>query len=385
MLTLLVAAGFWYLLKAQNRNINELSIETKNYQKKVELREKDNIAKNAEKGESLELLKLEKDILSIKKDEVNAKNALYMNIVQVLGLLTVTSYLTWRNLRATEEKLVTERFSKAVEHLGSEESQIIMGGVYSLERISQDSHKDYWVIMEILASFVRRKSPAQVDGTLTLERKEIQQIQQILTVIGRRDVNNDKEKIDLSFVNFQKINLSTANLTGVNLQASILSNLNLNHAILSDANLNGADLSGANLTGAILIKVNSIIHQETFLSIKFVKANLTEANLSKAILNLANFTHATMDRTILTNTQLREAIMIEAQLVDANLDGADLTKTNLSKANLQGASFKNAILNGANLTDARGLDVEQIRMAKDHKNATFSKTFQDKLNKLPVL
>ena len=78
-----------------------------------------------------------------------------------------------------------------------------MGGIYALERIANESKKDYWPIMEILTAYVRKNSPKK--NYLTIEpisidiqanestinkvsdiRKIPLDIQAVLTVLGRR-------------------------------------------------------------------------------------------------------------------------------------------------------------------------------------------------------
>ena len=72
-------------------------------------------------------------------------------------------YLTWRRVTAIEEGQVTERFTRAVEQLGSEQLTIRLGGIYSLERIARDSQKDHWTVMEVLTAVVRERSGSLSD------------------------------------------------------------------------------------------------------------------------------------------------------------------------------------------------------------------------------
>ncbi len=125
----------------------------------------------------------------------------------------VTAYFTYRNVRATEanvkateEKQVTERFSKAVELLGSEKLEVRMGAIYALERIAKDSPKDHWTIMEVLTSLVREKSQTRHIPNIKITID----IQSALAVIGRRDSSKDSEygRLDLSNTNLQQANLS---------------------------------------------------------------------------------------------------------------------------------------------------------------------------------
>lgn len=101
---------------------------------------------------------------SFKSDDLEKRN-FALEIVKTLGLgITGISLLftVWEGLEdrnMTHERLVTERFSKAVEHLQSEDETVRIGGIYALERIAKDSERDYWTIMDLLTSYVRNKYP----------------------------------------------------------------------------------------------------------------------------------------------------------------------------------------------------------------------------------
>ena len=56
------------------------------------------------------------------------------------------------------QRRVTESFSKAIEHLGSDKLEVRLGGIYALERISRESAPDYWTVMENLTAFVRERT-----------------------------------------------------------------------------------------------------------------------------------------------------------------------------------------------------------------------------------
>ena len=91
----------------------------------------------------------------------------------------VTLYLTWRRANAAEwtvevsvEGQITERFTKAVEQLGSDNTAISLGGIYALERIAKDSEKDHWPVMEVLTAYVRENSLRWYPKTRQLAKRE---------------------------------------------------------------------------------------------------------------------------------------------------------------------------------------------------------------------
>ena len=60
--------------------------------------------------------------------------------------------------KADLQRRITESFTKAIEHLGSDNLQVRLGGIYTLERISRESELDYWPVMETLTGFVRERA-----------------------------------------------------------------------------------------------------------------------------------------------------------------------------------------------------------------------------------
>ena len=60
--------------------------------------------------------------------------------------------------KADQQRRITESFSRAIEQLASEEIEIRVGGIYTLERIAHDSLDDYWTVMETLTTFVRERA-----------------------------------------------------------------------------------------------------------------------------------------------------------------------------------------------------------------------------------
>jgi hypothetical protein len=60
--------------------------------------------------------------------------------------------------RADLQRRITESFSKAIEQLGSDKLEVRLGGIYALERISQESPQDHWAVMENLTAFVRERT-----------------------------------------------------------------------------------------------------------------------------------------------------------------------------------------------------------------------------------
>jgi type II secretory pathway component PulM len=102
-----------------------------------------------------------------------------------------------RTYELTEQGQVTDRYTKAVEQLGSNTIDVTIGGIYALERIAHDSPRDHPAVMEVLSACIREHSREQwpvpvSDDDLVPKRTTRPDIQAALIVIGRRDATNDR-------------------------------------------------------------------------------------------------------------------------------------------------------------------------------------------------
>ena len=69
-----------------------------------------------------------------------------------------TVELTRQTFELTEQGQVTDRYTKAIEQLGSDKLDVRIGGIYALERVARDSAKDHPTVMEVLTAFIREHS-----------------------------------------------------------------------------------------------------------------------------------------------------------------------------------------------------------------------------------
>jgi hypothetical protein len=62
------------------------------------------------------------------------------------------------NFGLSREGPVTDRYTKAIEQLGSDKLDVRIGGIYALERVARDSARDHPTVMEVLTAFIREHS-----------------------------------------------------------------------------------------------------------------------------------------------------------------------------------------------------------------------------------
>jgi hypothetical protein len=164
---------------------------------------------------------------------------------------------------------ITERFTRAIDQLGHERLDVRVGGIYALERLTNDSPRDQAPIAEVLSAFVRGHAPwpptgkdqppagAPLDAVRPL-REWAPDVQAALTVLGRCERPRDgPRRLDLTNTDLRhallgEANLQHTDLTGARLQGADLYCTQLQDAKFVGACLQGAYLVGAQLQGAIL-------------------------------------------------------------------------------------------------------------------------------------
>lgn len=177
-----------------------------------------------------------------------------------------------RTLELAEQGQVTERFTKALELLGSEQLDVRLGAIYALERIMADSARDHLAIVELLAAFVRQHAPSWPPGENEDPDPELGPIATdvlaAVTVLTRRPRDREERR--------------PVNLAGVLLAYG---------ADLPGADLSNMDLSWSNLAGADLREA------------KLISADLASTNFADADVTGAMAAHADLSRIDLTEEQ----------------------------------------------------------------------------------
>jgi hypothetical protein len=256
---------------------------------------------------------------STRVDLQNARYALQNNVrgqlIQVLAALVVVAgaVATWQQIRIAREGQITDRFTRAIDHLGSDKLDVRLGGIYALERIALNSSADRTSVTSIIGAFVRGHAPwlvgspdgpehptPVVDEKLPWLTNRAIDIQTAMHVLARRPRYADEPRLLLSRADLRGMylyhprldrammrhsNLARSWMPGSRLERSELVDADLRQANLQGANLADADLRSAHLQGADLRR--AILRE----------ADLRGANLTDAILDEADLTAAKIDDT----------------------------------------------------------------------------------------
>jgi uncharacterized protein YjbI with pentapeptide repeats len=299
-----------------------------------------------------------------------------INVAEIRRAADLTHEREW-------EGKITERYTRAVEQIGSGSLHVRLGGIYALERIARDSSDDQRTIVEVLSAYIRESSADRALRPLSESTtvgnssagfvRPATDIRAAVTVLARLPFLPRVPRADLTGANLTgPASLAgfrfpvAANLAGVDLRnvdlthASLIkcnfAGADLGGAVLAGAALGGSDFTGADLGGANLADAELI--GATLTRAGLIGSRLTDARMNKADLTGADLGGADLTDAVLVGANfnvagLIGARLVRAELIVARLNHARMNEADLTGANLGGASLRRALLAGADLTGAR--------------------------------
>lgn len=233
-------------------------------------------------------------------DRLKAENDVRSTLLQgfggllALGGVAVGAVMTLRQFRANREGHTIDLFTKAIDHLASDQVSVRHGGVYALEQLSELDARYRGHAHALLTAFVRRHAPwppTHPESEVPTKRRPrhggvADDIGAALAALSRQTMildgaSSELERVDLRDaeldgldiprVCFAHSNLEGAHLAGTQLVGATLSDTLLRNTDLSGADLREADLTSADLRGAVLLNAN------------LTSAELRDANLMGVI------------------------------------------------------------------------------------------------------
>ncbi|MGW4544731.1 pentapeptide repeat-containing protein [Streptomyces chartreusis] len=279
------------------------------------------------------------------QDRLKAVNDVRTTLLQVVGGLVVLfgAYATWRQLRvsqdglrATQEGYVTDRFSRAVDQLGSDKLDVRIGGLHALWRIAEQSARDREAIISIQAAYLRThlpwppagpQSPAAdvpINDIAPLETRAAD-AQVALIALGVLCRHREQSWVNLSITDLRRADCDGLWFPEVNFDRACMEAAGLYHANLTQASLVSVNLRHADLTTAILRRARCVL------------ADLRAAKLVETDLRDADFTETDLREANLRKADAHGAVFHRADLRTADLRGTDLSTADLVEARLTGA------------------------------------------------
>ena len=190
-------------------------------------------------------------------DDARLQAASGFRTAVIAGLAALGSLvMAARTYRLTQQGQITDRYTKAIEQLGSDKPEVRLGGIYALERIAKDSAPDGATIAEVLTAFIRGRTPwpprrpdQPSEDTPIKEipflRYRAPDVQAALSALGRQPSMTATQPLNLSDTDLRRADLSNADLQGARLLGARLQGTNVRAAQLQRVNLCHAQLQGA--------------------------------------------------------------------------------------------------------------------------------------------
>jgi uncharacterized protein YjbI with pentapeptide repeats len=254
------------------------------------------------------------------KDLAELENGSRSTLVQLFGgvALILTFVVTWlqiadtrkatdRTLQLTAAQQETERFTRAVEQLGSTRQEVRIGGIYGLQQAARDTPNRGEAVAHLMVAYLKSHHRLRVNDTRLKgldTRNEL--AQQGTAVVGPCESSAAPPWPDTQAALSVLLGIPSAARPRMDLIAVDLIGVRINGADFSGAMLTDASLAGAKLAGA-----------------RFDDALLSRTDLRRACLRQARFDHA------------------DVGFVDAT--GADFSGADLSTADLPGGTLPAAV------------------------------------------
>jgi hypothetical protein len=205
------------------------------------------------------------DVGKTRAERTKLRNDFRSTETQFLGGLAIAAGLifTWRTLGLNRKGQLADRFSKAIDQLGSKDLDVRLGAIYSLERIARDSKDDHGPVLEVLTAYVRRYERTDRDPP----GGPAYDVQAICTVLGRRSLSHDGpgRVLDLAGADLRFTNISGS------FRNALFTAADLDSAMISEADLDGASLVAARAGATI---VSSTIRKATLQGAVFGSARI---------------------------------------------------------------------------------------------------------------
>jgi hypothetical protein len=281
-------------------------------------------------------------------------------LMKILGGAVVLAglFVAWQRthaalkaVEATERGQVTERFTRAIEHIGAIHGagtqkerpniEVRLGGIYALAQIAREA-KDTddnlrMQIVEILAAYLRENATPSAKSQRWITDDSLE----------KGGFYYDRPREDVQ---------ATLNaLVGRQCISETSDRLSLWGGYFAGTELGRTNFKSARLAGCSF--------RDTFL------ANATLMNTS--------LHHADLGMAILKGADLRSAVMDWCGLQGADLSDSKLQRASLAHADMTNAKLLNANMQNTDLSSTLGLKREQLQQAKIYKSTKLPPEFAD--------
>ncbi|SCG37788.1 Uncharacterized protein YjbI, contains pentapeptide repeats [Micromonospora rifamycinica] len=279
-------------------------------------------------------------------------------------LFLATAYFAWRQVlnaghqlllqqhqvEITRDEQLAGRLYRSFEYLGHDNLNVRIGAMFTLERLVRASPEDTRAVLEVLAAYVRTRSPwppklpgqyiesADIDDVPPMQTRS-PDIQLALDVIGRLNSGGSDIRLSLAESDLRQASLNGGDFSDIDFDSSSLARVTAYEAKLNRASLQEVDLRGAHFDSAEmhLCWLRDVLTDES----TGVSGDLTGSDLNHAKFQHVDFRGSSMARVRATGVDFSGAFLDGVSFSGAELDG-----TNFAQASLRGTDISSATFYG---------------------------------------
>lgn len=282
--------------------------------------------------------------------------------------------------RATQ---FSESFGRAVEQLGHQDVSVRLGALHALALLAEQSSREHWPIVSILASHVRGASDPAFPGERAAKHLEIQLC---INVLSRRNKEyddpkdvldlrgSDLRKIEFADGDFSKGRFVSSNFAGARLKSSSFAECDFSECVFDRV-----DIESSKFFAAVFDKAKwhgGIVKDADLTSTKFVFNDIKSVRFLRAdfsdsyvlwigATNLkffnckgieANWSHSGFKQLEMKDCDFTGANFTCCTLEKSQLAETNLRLSNFGEAEISGANFWNVAFDEAKFSDAKFVD-----------------------------
>ena len=231
-----------------------------------------------------------------------------------------------RQANTAQLDLLNDRYQRGAQLLGNDDLSVRMAGIYSLQRLAEDSDQYDLQVMQVFCAFVRNHTEddesvsRRSERIIRLDKVISEDVQTALAAVRKRcqleqsQFKLPKFTVDLSGAILNGCDLSKMDLSGANLYGA-----QLNNCDLSESSLSGADVGRANFHNAYLNK--SILSGATFWRTDLSDISGDMIDISHTNIQHSSFSSASWTRPIFRRSQVMRTDFSKTSLKDADISG----------------------------------------------------------------
>ena len=207
--------------------------------------------------------------------------------------------------------LLNDRYQRGAQLLGNDDLSVRTAGIYSLQRLAEDSDQYDLQVMQVFCAFVRNHT--EDDESVSRRSERIISLDKVISEDVQTALAAVRERCQLEQSQF-KLPKFTVDLSGAILNGCDLSKMDLSGANLYGAQLNNCDLSESSLSGADVRRANfhnAYLNKSILSGAAFWRTDLSDIsgdmiNISHTYIQCSSFSSASWTRPIFRRSHVMQ-------------------------------------------------------------------------------